>query len=302
MRARVQAPLGVVLKVVLIGVVLLVSCGGPGTPTPARTPAVTGAPPTADPGTTGPRAGDVRVNATDGAAYLYVPAGDFLMGSTDADPQAVFHEKPQHTVYLDGFWIARTETTNAQYTLCVQAGTCQPSKYANLEHYDAPDQPVVGMTWTDAVAYCRWAGGRLPTEAEWEKAARGTDGRIYTWGNVFDATRLNFCDKRCTIEWHDLTVDDGYADSAPVGSYPAGASVYGALDMLGNAWEWTSSLYRPYPYRADDGREDPAAEGVRVVRGGSYFNFASYARTAFHYGYAPTVVYPNFGFRCAASP
>ena len=128
--------------------------------------------------------GPTMISEKDGMELLPVPAGEFLMGSDPAvDKDAQDDEKPQHTVYLDTFWIDKTEVTNAQYQTCVSAGACSQSEYADDSHFNAPNQPVVGVSWNDATAYCEWAGRRLPTEAEWEKAARGTDGRIYPWGN-----------------------------------------------------------------------------------------------------------------------
>jgi len=225
--------------------------------------------------------GDTWTRPRDDMVMVYVPAGEFLMGSSDADGLAEDDEKPRHTVYLGAYWIDRTEVTNAQYRKCVEAGACREPGCWGDDGYNAPDQPVVCVTWDDAQAYAAWVGGRLPTEAEWEKAARGTDGRIYPWGDEFDGTRLNYCDRNCEYYWKDTGADDGYAAAAPVGSYPPGASPYGALDMAGNAEEWTSTLYLSYPYRPDDGREAPEAEGRRVVRGGgSWVDDQRFARCA----------------------
>ena len=115
----------------------------------------------------------MMTNPKDGAVYLYVPAGEFLMGSTDSDSGANGDEKPRHTVYLDAYWIGQTEVTNAQYTLCMTAEKCPVSRFAYDVHFNGDSQPVVGVDWNDATAYCQWAGGRLPTEAEWEKARCG---------------------------------------------------------------------------------------------------------------------------------
>ncbi len=215
--------------------------------------------------------GSTRINLIDGAEMVYVPAGEFIMGSENDNPDAWDNEKPQHTVYLDGFWMYKTPVTNAQYRQGVEAGACDlphNTKYYNDPAYN--DHPVVCVDWYQARAYCEWAGGRLPTETEWEKAARGTDGRQYPWGNEFDKTKCN-------------TKESDLGDTTLVDQYPAGASPCGALDMAGNVWEWTSSLYKDYPYRADDGREDVKAGGLRVLRGGSFCNSQRSARSVCRY-------------------
>jgi formylglycine-generating enzyme required for sulfatase activity len=142
------------------------------------------------------------------------------------------------------------------------------------------------VTWGEASAYCAWSGGRLPTEAEWEKAARGTDGRIWPWGNTWDAAKAN-------------TAEGKREDATPAGQFTAGASPYGALDMAGNVWQWTSSLDAPYPYRAGDGREDPARPGARVVRGGAWMFGAAIARPAMRNRLDPDSRAISVGFRCA---
>ncbi|MGQ9626792.1 MAG: formylglycine-generating enzyme family protein [Anaerolineae bacterium] len=225
--------------------------------------------------TSTPLPGSTLINPIDGAEMVYVPAGEFLIGSSEDDPDADSDEKPQHTVYLDAFWIYKTEVTNAQYRKCVEAGACTlPYK---TKYYDDPayaDHPVVSVDWNQAKAYSEWAGGRLPTEAEWEKTARGTDGRIWPWGDEWDANKVN--------SW-----EAGPHHITKVGSYPTGASPYGALDMAGNVWEWTGSLYKDYPYRTDDGREDAQAEGRRVLRGGSCRSTQKLVRGGDRYGYSP---------------
>ena len=185
---------------------------------------------------------------------VFVPAGEFLMGLEgeayyqlwneilDICPHCKItqdDETPQHPVYLDAFWIDQTEVTNTMYAACAAAGACEVPQPAEYEtelpetYYDRPgyeDFPMVNVNWFHAQAYCEWAGRRLPTEAEWEKAARGTDGRTYPWGNELDCLRANFQD--CAI--NSLT---------RTGRYPKGASPYGALDMAGNAREWVADWY-----------------------------------------------------------
>jgi len=233
-----------------------------------------------------------------GVTMRLVPADEFEMGESD---QA-------HTVYLADFYMDKYEVTNALYKICVDAGGCTSPKYPSSsthpDYYgnsDYNDFPVIYVDWNQAKTYCEWRGASLPTEAQWEKAARGTDGRTYPWGSTFDGTKLNFCDKNCSFDWADKTVDDGYADTAPVGSYASGKSPYDIYDLSGNVWEWTSSLYQPYPYVSTDGREDLNASGNRVRRGGSWSLYVDNVRSAYRGGSAPVNFGYYFGFRCARS-
>jgi formylglycine-generating enzyme required for sulfatase activity len=247
-----------------------------------------------------------------------VPAGGFLMGSTDADGQAEDDEKPQHTVYLDAFWIDRTEVTNAQYRKCVEAGTCEAPVPCPVWGGEATfddqttkaNHPVVCVRWYDAAKYCQWAGVRLPTEAEWEKAARGTDGRVYPWGNSFDGSRLDFCDSNCQREQARTVTNasDGYSRTAPVGSYPAGASPYGLLDMAGNVWEWVNDWYDSGYYGRSPARNPPGPDTGqrRVIRGGSWNDGdwrPQQLRAAYRGGtwWAGAIGSDHLGFRCACS-
>jgi sulfatase modifying factor 1 len=232
--------------------------------------------------------------------WVEIPAGPFLLGSDKKkDDQAFDDELPQQSVTLPAYRIARTPVTVAQFAAFVQATGYQTdaekrgsayvwtgSKYddvkgANWQHPRGPksdvrqkqDHPVTCVTWQDAVAFCVWASEvtgttiRLPSEAEWEKAARGTDGRIYPWGN-----------DKPTKEHCNFNMDVG--DTTPVGRYPKGASPYGLLDVAGNVWEWTNSLWIAYPYDPADGREDSYSEGSRTVRGGSVYLIARNVRCA----------------------
>ncbi|HMQ51758.1 MAG TPA: SUMF1/EgtB/PvdO family nonheme iron enzyme [Anaerolineae bacterium] len=241
--------------------------------------------------------------AKDGKVMVWVAAGDFLMGSLASDLEADEDEKPQHTVYLADYWIDQTEVTNAEYQRCVERGGCTRNR-AVKGLFTGLTAPVVGVRWEQAAAYCAWAGGRLPTEAEWEKAARGIDGRRFPWGNEFDGSRLNYCDANCIADWRDFQGDDGFRYTAPVGSYPAGASPYGALDMSGNVWEWTATWYDAQSYATATYHNPTGPEhGVqRVIRGGSWLYRGQSLRAARRHKDVPTSHYDNIGFRCAGSP
>jgi formylglycine-generating enzyme required for sulfatase activity len=231
-----------------------------------------------------------------------IPAGEFLMGSDKRrDSMARDAETPQHRVYLPEYRIARIPVTNRQYKLFVDAtGYETPAHWNNGRIPDGKENhPVVNVSWRDAQAFCRWAGVRLPSEAEWEKAARGTDGRIWPWGNKPPN------DKLCNF-------NNNVGRTTPVGAYPAGASPDGCLDMAGNVWEWTSSKWgmdwdKPefdYPYDPDDGREDAEGDARRVLRGGAFFGYEVSVRCAFRLWDLPDFRGSNFGFRVVvvASP
>lgn len=215
--------------------------------------------------------------------WVEIPAGPFLMGSDKKqDDQAYDDELPQQTVTLPAYRMARTPVTNAQYQVFVQAtGHRAPQHWKEGRIPEGKEKhPVVYVTWQDAVAFCTWASEvtgatiRLPSEAEWEKAARGTDGRLYPWGN--DKPAQDHCNFGMIV-----------GDTTPVGSYPKGASPYGVLDAAGNVWEWTSSLYKGYPYDPADGREDSYSEGRRTVRGGSFYDERLVRCACRHYYIAP---------------
>lgn len=239
--------------------------------------------------------GSTRIRETDAAVMVYVPAGGFWMGSEGSDPDADDDEKPRHRVHEDAFWIDRTEVTNAQYQKCVEAGVCSPPEASGSgtrdTYYGDPefdDYPVLYVTWHQAQQYAEWAGGRLPTEAEWEYTARGPNGSIYPWGNEApDGALANY--------------GSLVGDTTAVGSYPDGASWFGALDMAGNVWEWTGSLYKSYPYDAADGREDLGATGYRTLHGGAFNDAARAVRGADRVGDNPDLSYDTVGFRLAAS-
>ena len=231
---------------------------------------------------------------------IFIRAGRFTMGSDKTrDPQAFDRELPQHQVYVGNFYIAKYPVTNAEYKRFVDTtGHREPYHWQSEDHelFRGADQPVVCVNWRDANAYCQWLSRmtgksyRLPTEAEWEKAARGPDRQIYPWGNQWDAKRCN-------------TPEGGPARTTPVAQYsPQGDSPYGVADMAGNVWEWTRSLYGGYPYDPKDGREDPVASGARTLRGGSWLTPPRGARVSFRGDSLPDDFLDLIGFRvCVAA-
>jgi formylglycine-generating enzyme required for sulfatase activity len=226
-----------------------------------------------------------------------VPAGGFLMGSDKKKDGEV----PQHTVTLGAFQIGAYPVTVAEYACAVRAKAVREPPTSGSVSWQTQlqrlDHPVVCVSWRDALAYVRWLAQvtgqpwRLPTEAEWEKAARGTDGRIYPWGNQWDKARAN-------------TSDGGPGTTTPIGAYAerGDASPYGAHDLAGDVWEWCSSLYQPYAYNADDGRENLDSTGNRVLRGGSWGSGPGFARAAYRIDGGPGVLGANGGFRLAGGP
>ncbi|NPV57148.1 MAG: formylglycine-generating enzyme family protein [Anaerolineae bacterium] len=291
------------------------------TAAPTAPPTATAIPPTATPTlpptpTIEPTQANFRITEKDLMEQIFIPAGEFLMGSKDNDAQVYFEgngvaypEVPQHTLMLESYWIDKYEVTNGQYAACVADGTCKPpylmGLYTQEHYYDDPaysNYPVVHVDWWMASAYCTWAGRRLPTEAEWEKAARGTDGRRYPWGNdKITSDKANFCDKDCPRAHANPGFDDGYPMTAPVGSFPAGASAYGVMDLSGNVWEWTSTIPQPYPYNANDGREDQDAYAQRIWRGGTWTNGEWWIRATTRYRSVQKYWFYSLGFRCASS-
>ena len=317
-----------VLLVVLLGVGVFIWGGGKGshptaapTTAPAARPYATTAPAataalvsatSAVTATTAPAATAARSSATTAPAALpaalvpelvKVPVGPFLMGSSSADSQASDDERPQHPLTLPDYWIGKTEVTNAQFRPFVEgdgytnqaywtaAGWAwrqenkitQPSSWDDPQ-WNGPDYPVVGVSWFEAVAYCRWLSKQtgitfsLPSEAEWEKAARGSDGLIYPWGNTWDASLVN-------------SSESGLKKPMPVGSYPKGASPYGALDMAGNVWEWCATQWgKTYPYQLEDEWRATYLEAdatYRVVRSSSWSANSTYVRGAYRDGNNP---------------
>jgi len=241
-----------------------------------------------------------RLTLSNGMEFLRVPAGAFLMGSADDDKLAYDDEKPQHSVEMPyDYWMARFPVTNALYNAYIEA---KGMKHPVRDWEGKKDHPVVNVNWKDAMAYCRWLEDvmraelppglvlRLPSEAEWEKAARGSNGRIYPWGNQFDPNKCN-------------TREGGKGGTMPVGAYsPRGDSPYGCADMSGNVWEWTRSVKKAYPYKAEDGREDEKTTESRVLRGGSFDNYLRNARCAIRSWLGPLYFNRDDGFRVVVSP
>ena len=233
---------------------------------------------------------------------ILIPAGEFLMGSApQQDEHAQNSEEPQHSLYLPSFYLAKAPVTNTQYKAFVLATSREvPKGWTNRNPPGGQeDHPVVNVTWYDARDYCQWLSGvtgrgyALPSEAEWEKGARGTDGRIYPWGNRWDATLCN-------------SGESGPDKTISVHAYPQGASPYGVLDMAGNVWEWTRSLWGPfaYPYRPTDGREnlDASVAVDRMERGGAFNCARWFVRCACHTWDHPNVPQKTVGFRVMMRP
>ena len=226
--------------------------------------------------------GPTRVARAEKPDRVVVPAGPSKQGSTKGEED----ERPERTVVVKAFAIDRTEVTRAGYAACVAARRCKavPSEAAGAADGD-PRLPVTGVSWADAQAYCKFAGGRLPSEIEWEKAARGPDGREYPWGDALDCAHANWGN----FDGEGPCADQNPGRPMPVGSYPAGASAYGALDLGGNVWEWVADKYDDDPSR-------------RVVRGGSCCSYFVGPRAANRNAWAPEHRDADLGFRCAGKP
>lgn len=241
------------------------------------------------------------MNARDGSVLLPVPGGEFTMGT---DEDVVLFGRPQFRYRVEPFLIGRYEVTNAQFARFVQeSGHEVQGSWRDYFLPGTDDHPVVCVTWRDAAAYCAWAGLRLPTEAEWEKAARSEDGRRYVWGDDWRpeaCNNWNLEDPSRIAHMAHFLRDRG---TTPVGAFPESVSPYGCFDMAGNVWEWTSTIYRAHPYRADDGREDPESAEPRVMRGASWYSVEERClQCAERVAESPAGMFSHFlGFRVARS-
>ncbi len=235
----------------------------------------------------------IQISPKDGMEIVFVEAGTFIMGSDNDE----VNESPKHEIYIDDYWIDKTEVTNKMYYSCIKSGGCEKPLsdgfIAPTDHYTNPakeNYPVVYVNYENAESYCQWASRRLPTEAEWEKAARGVDGRIYPWGNQSPTQdTLNF--------------NQNIGDLMPVGSYPLGASPYGALDMSGNALEWVADWYSDNYYEQSPSSNPigPDSGQFRVSRGGGFYQSEYEVRATMRYSAAYWYNQSgDFSFRCAA--
>ncbi len=286
------------IVLVLASILSLPSLIGKPEQTPAQTPISTQIhnptktliPPTKTliPPTFTPTLGVGSFILSDEVPMMYVPDGPFSMGSNDGSDD----ESPVHAVTVDAFYMDKYEVTNSAYQRCVDAGACDVPKQRDSStrtaYFGNPefnDHPVIYVDWNMAKTYCEWRGANLPTEAQWEKAARGTDGRTYPWGEGLDCNKANYFG--CI------------GDTTEVGSYENGKSPYGMYDMAGNVWEWVSDWYDAYP--GNTGSNSGYGTQYRVLRGGSWNYVEINLRASNRSRYAPDLIGSNFGFRCVRS-
>lgn len=231
-------------------------------------------------------------NPVTGMEVIFIPEGEFLMGSVDTDSNRdAASEEPQHKVYLDAFWMSKTQVTNAMFNACVTTGICKysVSQTTNPNYLDPlfSNHPVVYISWSMAQTYCAWTGGRLPTEAEWEKSARGPGGQRFPWGS--ELARIKFTNAGNEI-----------GNTTPVGSFPYGMSYYGALDMGGNVREWVSDWYDPEYFKQSPemNPQGPETGEKKVLKGASYTDPWVYSRAANRLSHEPDSPGAVRGFRC----
>ncbi|MGB1288469.1 MAG: formylglycine-generating enzyme family protein, partial [Aggregatilineales bacterium] len=269
---------------------------------------------------------EIQEQDFDDVTMVLVPPGSFEMGSKPNEvniavaecsgshvnnhicPESFFTDETPTSIqeFKQAFWIDRTEITRSQYQLCVNSGWCDPIPTSIFSQ--EPSQPINRVTWFQANTYCEWRNSRLPTESEWEYAARGSDTLIFPWGNTFNGKFANHCDLNCgsaawssSYEYVHEENNDNFAVTSPVGSYPDGASWVGALDMSGNVREWTSSPYLLYPYdlQYEQGGNNGELSKNYVLRGGSFGNTSFQLRASYRRAESPTNGFNNFGIRCA---
>lgn len=248
-----------------------------------------------------------------GEEMVHIPPGEFIMGTDKVDSEGLTYEagiikplyvdeRPEHKVHLDGYYIDKFEVTNIQYKKFVDktGHKAPPIWNGNMYPQGTENHPVVTVSWQDAADYCKWAGKRLPTEAEWEKAARGTDSREYSWGNEFSFDKANLTEASHLV-----------GNPLPVGSFKEDKSPYGVFDMVGNVHEWTSTPYGPYPGNNYDSPD--FKRGYTVIRGNSWAGVghypeefypkicAAFSRVSHRYYARPNMILNDTGFRCAKS-
>lgn len=298
------------LTCVAAGVIAVASCPAAAGSGAYRTPLLP------NPGTSS-RTGSVSVLRTPGSEMILIPRSTFEMGSqpmelqlvmeackreprgTQCDARLFSHEMAAHSVTLSSYWLDRTEVTVQAYARCAEAGLCEPVPYEQgATRFNRPDYPVVLVSWNDATNYCAFVGKRLPTEAEWERAARGLIGRRFPWGQHYAPRRTNH--GKLAIDAHDGS--DGYSEVAPVGSYFDGRTPDGFDDLAGNVSEWVSDAYEDaYEAMPASDPRGPSTGNFRVIRGGSYLDAMPWLRGAARSFRGPGARETTIGFRCARS-